>query len=237
MSTIRIHTTQNVSLEYEIASVGDRIVATLIDYTLYLTWFVLCAVALHGLTIRWDPAVITLLLLPTTFYFLACEAFLNGQTLGKKACHVRVMRLDGTAPGLGDYCLRWLLRPFEVLFLFGAPALLTILVNGKGQRLGDLAAGTTVISLRRRAGPPAAEMIPAGYRPVFVQAALLSDHDAALVRRLLYQGTQKENFTLLNETANKVKSLTGIATDLPDLPFLQTVLRDHAHLAASEAAS
>jgi hypothetical protein len=40
MSTIRIQTTQNVTLEYEIASVGERILASLIDYGLYFTWFV-----------------------------------------------------------------------------------------------------------------------------------------------------------------------------------------------------
>ena len=237
MSTIRVHTTQNVSLEYEIASVGDRIVATLIDYALYAVWFMLCAVVLVRLNTGWNPAVITLLLLPTTFYFLACETFFNGQTLGKKARHLRVMRLDGTAPGLGDYCLRWLLRPFEVLLFWGAPAVITVLVNGQGQRLGDLAAGTAVIRLRPRAapgGPLGPDAVPAGYRPVFAQAARLSDHDAALVRQLLRQGVQKSNFLLLNETATKVKALTSIETDLPDLPFLQTVLRDHAFLATQE---
>ena len=63
------------------------------------------------------------------------------------------MRLDGTRPGLGDYVLRWLLRPIEVIaFTSGVrQPCITILLNGKGQRLGDLAAGTTVVSLLRRA--------------------------------------------------------------------------------------
>jgi hypothetical protein len=40
---------------------------------------------------------------------------------------------------------------------------------------------------------------------------------------------------LLNEVANKVKSLTGIQTELPDEAFLRTILRDHAHLIATQS--
>ena len=70
-----------------------------------------------------------------------------------------------------------------------------------------------------------------GYQPVFAQAAALSDHDVALIRKLLFHGTKQGNYVLLNEVANKVKAITGIQTDLQDGPFLETVLRDHAHLA------
>ncbi|WP_035561636.1 RDD family protein [Hymenobacter sp. IS2118] len=240
MSTIRIQTTQNVSLEYEIASVGDRIVAAIIDYGLYITWFIAWSVLNRELNIAGDGQVGTfLILLPTVFYFLACEVFFNGQTLGKKARHLRVVRLDGSRARVGDYVLRWLLRPIEVVMTFGAGALITILLNGRGQRIGDLAAGTTVISLKKRptyGSPQAADLAGlAGYQPVFLQAAALSDQDVALVRKLLFQGTKQENYLLINELANKVKALTGIRTDLQDVPFLKTILRDHAHLAMGGA--
>ena len=237
MSTIRIQTTQNVTLEYEIASAGERVLAALIDYGLYVVWFIGWSLlnnaydlAPHG------RAGQVVMLLPTTFYMLACEVFFNGQSLGKKARHLRVVRLDGTRAGLGDYLLRWLLRPLEILMTVGVLAFITILLNGRGQRLGDIAAGTGVISLKTRAAarnPLAAEAaLVEGYQPVFIQAATLTDHDVALIRRLVYQGSRQGNYVLLNEVANKVKAVTGIRTDLPDLPFLQTVLRDHAHLVA-----
>ena len=236
MSTIRIQTTQNVTLEYEIASVGDRIVAALIDYGLYITWFIIWGVLNRELHLGGSGRVgVVLVVLPTTFYFLVCEVFFNGQTLGKKARHLRVVRLDGTRAGLGDYLLRWLLRPIEIIMTLGVGALVTILLNGRGQRLGDLAAGTAVISLKKRPdynSPMAAELATiAGYQPVFAQAAALSDHDVALIRKLLFHGTKQGNYVLLNEVANKVKAITGIQTDLQDGPFLKTVLRDHAHLA------
>jgi uncharacterized RDD family membrane protein YckC len=235
MSTIRIQTTQNVTLEYEIASAGDRILASLIDYGLYVVWFI--AWGLLNREYHLAPegrAGQVILLLPTTFYMLACEVFFNGQTLGKKARSLRVVRLDGTSPGLGDYLIRWLLRPVEIVMTSGVVALVAIMLNGRGQRLGDLAAGTAVISLKKRVdynSPLAGEavLIP-GYQPVFAEAAALTDHDIALIRKLLYHSNKQGNYLLLNDVANKVKTLTGIRTDLQDGPFLKTILRDHAHL-------
>ena len=237
MATIRVQTTQNVTLEYETASVGDRLLATLIDYALYFVWAIFCTVIGDRLkAAAGNVGFSMLVLLPTTFYVLLCEVAFNGQTLGKKARDLRVVRLDGTRPGLGDYLLRWLLRPLEIVFCLGGIAILTILLNGRGQRLGDMAAGTTVISLRRAADHQqalATELPPAGYQVVYAQVALLSDHDVALIRQLLYQSTKKENYLLLNDVANKVKSITGIYSELRDEVFLRTVLRDHAHLSAN----
>ena len=246
MATIRVQTTQNVTLEYETASLGERILAALIDYAILIAWaaaWVLLLSALGALgnnnsggSGRSETVVGIVLLaiigLPYVFYHLACEVFFNGQSLGKKARHIRVMRLDGTAPRFGNYLLRWLLRIIDS----GMIAVIAVAASSRGQRLGDMAAGTTVVSVRPRpaqATPLAADLAEvARYRVVFPQAAQLADHDVALVRQLLYQAQARGNYELLNETAAKVKALTHIATDLPDLPFLQTVLRDHAHLAA-----
>lgn len=245
MGTIRVHTTQNVTLEYEVASIGSRVVAALIDNLIMGAWFGAVAVLIgsivgsrggngSGVLSSW---VIGLLVVPPiVFYHLACEVFFNGQSLGKKARHIRVVRLDGTAPRFGDYVLRWLLRLIDTGIGSGLVAVITIAVNGKGQRLGDMAAGTTVIDLRPAATPlyqPGAAA-PAGYQPVFPQAADLSDHDVALLRQLLGRGLKQENYLVLNETATKIKQLLYLQSDLSDETFLRTILRDHAHLAATE---
>ena len=245
MASIRVHTAQNVTLEYEVASLGDRIVAAILDSVILWAWLIACVLVVFNVLKvdggRSDASnVVALALLallagvPYVFYNLICEVFFNGQSIGKKARDIRVMRLDGTAPRLGDYLLRWLLRIVDtgLPVVGGFVALITIVLNGKGQRLGDLAAGTTVVKLRRLA-PQSAELptLPEGYQVVFPQAALLADHDLALVRQLMQQAAMREDYVLLNEVANKVKALTGIQTNLPDDPFLKTVLRDHAHLA------
>lgn len=244
MSTIRVQTAQNVSLEYEIASLGDRIVATIIDSLVLGAWVVACSLlvvvplATSGRTASstsFGPLIILLLVLayvPLVFYNLVCEVFFNGQSIGKKSQNIRVIRLDGTVPGIGDYLLRWLLRIVD-LQLAGLVAIISISASQRGQRLGDMAAGTTVVKLRPLFQPAAAlaDFSPlAGYQVVFPQVTLLADHDVALVRQLVQQARARQNYELLNEVANKVKALTGIQTDLQDEPFLQTVLRDHAHL-------
>lgn len=247
MSSIRVHTAQNVTLEYEVASVGDRIVAAILDNIILWAWIVACALVVFNVlrvgggrsdigNVAGLVALGLLAGIPYVFYNLICEVFFNGQSIGKKARDIRVVRLDGTAPRLGDYMLRWLLRIVDTSLpvIGGFVALITILLNGKGQRLGDLAAGTTVIKLRRVAAQSAAlPVLPIDYQVVFPQAALLADHDLALVRQLMQRAAAREDYALLNEVANKVKALTGIQTTLPDDTFLKTVLRDHAHLAQS----
>lgn len=245
MSTIRIQTTQNVSLEYEVASVGDRIVAAIIDYLVLFAWIVACGLVMAlvgGTGSRLSTPFIVVLIIvagiPYVFYDLASEIFFNGQSIGKKARHIKVMRLNGTQPQLGDYLLRWLLRLVDMSLPLVGPlvAIITILVNGRGQRLGDMAAGTTVVSTRPRqaAGALAPIVTSPDYVVVFPQADQLADHDVATIRQLLQKGLEHDNFVLLNEVANKVKALTSIYTDLPDEAFLRTIIRDHAHLASMQ---
>ena len=73
------------------------------------------------------------------------ELFNHGQSLGKMAMKIRVVKKDGTSPSIGDFFMRWLLQIIDMGFSFiGA---LVILLTKNSQRLGDLAAGTMVIRL------------------------------------------------------------------------------------------
>lgn len=245
MPTIRVHTTQNVTIEYEAASLGSRIVAAILDNLLLIAWIgVIMGITfwILGDSLADSPVVIWVLGLvlgvPYVFYNLACEVLLNGQSMGKKAMNLRVVRLDGTAPRLGDYFLRWLLRIVDTSLPGLGPlvGIIVIAAGGKGQRLGDMAAGTTVISLKPRSGSLqqlTTPLMPEGYQPVFPQAADLTDYDAALLRQLLSRSLQHDNYVLLNETANKIKNLLHVESNLSDEVFLRTVLRDHTYLIAA----
>ena len=241
MSTIRIQTTQNVVLEYEAASVGDRMLAQLIDGIVMVLWAVGAGFLIDKVGSFTSQSVLQYLLIagPLLVYHPVCEIFFNGQSLGKQVRKIKVTRLDGTRPGPGDYLLRWLIGLVEIGMTLGALALVAALFNGRGQRLGDLAAGTAVVSLQPR-GPSVQTLtanvqVPAGYQPVFPQARHLSDHDAALIRRLFQQAAKQGDYLLLNELAMKVKSVTDIRTELHDEPFIRTILRDHAYFAAQES--
>src|SRR5690348_15436926 len=98
MQTINVRTTQNVSIQYPIASIGDRILAYLLD-TVILTAYTIAIVALFiniDMEIFW--IWIMMLLAPWLLYRLFFEIFMNGQTPGKRVLNIQVVRLDGTQP-------------------------------------------------------------------------------------------------------------------------------------------
>ena len=100
---------------------------------------------------------------------------------------LRVARLDGAQPTLGQYALRWLLRFVDVTLTSGVVAVVAVSATRRQQRLGDLAAGTTVVRVRRRVRLD--EVLypdpPRGYTPRFPDAAALTDADVRTLRAVL----------------------------------------------------
>lgn len=235
MQTVRITTAQNVEIEYAVASIGDRILAAFIDYGILLGYLI-------GAIILWSflpgggsnrVALLVVLYLPFFFYDLLCEIFLDGQSLGKKQMKIKVIKMDGSSPDIGSYLLRWLLRVVDISLSSGGVAMLTILLNGKGQRLGDIAAGTTVIKLKEDVGlqDTIFTRITDAYQPVFAQAAELNDQDMAIVKEVLNTGLEVESIEVGNNLEMKAKNVLEermrIKSDLPPRAFLSTVLRDY----------
>jgi uncharacterized RDD family membrane protein YckC len=233
MQTIRIQTAQNVFIEYLPASVGDRILATLIDGVVIWSYIIICVLLLGTIKMEMPWLYIALLGIPYLFYDLVSEIVLDGQTIGKKAMDIKVVKLDGTQPSIGSYLLRWLIRWVDMLFS-GAVAILAISVNGKGQRLGDMAAGTSVISLKRKVGLNETMLpnIQENYQPVYPQVTSLSDRDVAIIKEALYVHTQSEqpDPRLIETLATKVKNVLQVESSMPPMAFLHTILRDHAYL-------
>ena len=224
--SVTIRTSQNVSLAYEPASVGDRILAAMLDYLVIFGWALLVFGIPARLNLTPGTFYVFVGLFPIALYDLLSEWFLNGRSIGKIAMGIRVVMLDGSQPGLGAYLLRWLLRIVEsVAFLGGVVPIITVVVNGKGQRLGDIAAGTTVVKLK-----PAVSLddvlirpLPENYVLQFPDVRLLSDRDMSIVRQSLRQG----DGLVIERTADKIKQVTGIQSDLPDRVFLETVIGDY----------
>ncbi len=227
--SIAIRTSQNVVLEYEPASIGDRILSTLLDYLVFLGWVLLTLAVPAGLGMRLGTFYVVLALLPIVFYDLLCEYFLNGQSVGKLALGTRVVMLDGSQPGLGAYLLRWVLRIVEsVPFLWGIVPIITVAINGKGQRLGDIAAGTSVVKLK-----PAVSLTDVLHRPMpenyvvqFPDVRLLTDRDISVVRDVLQRGDGLAQL----RTADKIKEVTGTESTLGSRAFLETVLTDYVFI-------
>ena len=102
-----------------------------------------------------DLAIRGALFLVEWFYPVLFEVLWRGQTPGKRALGISVINDDLTPVTLGPSLVRNLLRVVDFLPVFYLAGLVTMLSNRRFQRLGDLAAGTLVISVRESAKPSA----------------------------------------------------------------------------------
>jgi uncharacterized RDD family membrane protein YckC len=241
MDSIKIATTQNVDLEYEAAGVGYRILATILDVIFMIIYAVIIMV-IFGVSVSnastfyeenaYLMATIFIILgLPVLLYHFLSETFMNGQSFGKKIIGIKVVKLDGTQPGIGSYLLRSLLRIIDMQSMTGLVALISVAVSEKSQRLGDMAAGTTVIKLGYKVSLRDTILYKPinDYKIVFDQVALLTDKDVAIIKEILEHSIankKPENITIL---AGKVKTKMGVVTSFNDEQFLKTVLLDYSH--------
>lgn len=235
-----VSTAQHVALGFDVAGLGDRVLATLIDYAVLsaygLGWLLLVGAAGDGgLDGPWAISLLTVGLLPTFVYFPLFELVFDGQTIGKRARGLRVMRTDGTAPTLGALLLRWLLRPIDLWATSGFAAVVTVLYTGTGQRLGDLAAGTTVVERRARTSLEDTLFtdLPDDYAPTFPGAQDLDRDTIDTARRVLRRLSQHNGAApgtvraLAARTQEALLERLDATTDLPPAPFLKTLLRDY----------
>lgn len=118
MKRLQINTTQNVNINFEMANVGQRLLAFITDNVIKFAYIYFLIQFLSFTLFRevinddyWSvKAIDVLLFLPITFYSLYSEILLNGQTIGKKLLKIRVINVDGYKPSLTDYVIRWFLR-------------------------------------------------------------------------------------------------------------------------------
>jgi uncharacterized RDD family membrane protein YckC len=235
MQTISVRTTQNVFIHYPLASIGDRLLAHLID-RLFLILYSFAVVALF-IRIELDIWWVWLICLafPWFFYSLLFEIFMNGQTPGKRFMKIQVVRMDGTPATVGDYLLRWLFAAVDIYMLSGAIGIIAIAVGGKGQRIGDIVAGTTVVKLIQQKEITAADVFVTTedtYTPTFAQVTQLNEKDIELIQRALAANRNQGNLQPVILVTEKIKSLLGIQTDLPPVQFLYTIVKDFHHLTA-----
>jgi uncharacterized RDD family membrane protein YckC len=237
MDNIRIHTTQNVDIEYELASIGDRILATLLDYLFFIAYFLI--IILIASFTSWklfgSIAIVSIISLPILFYDLVCEVFFQGKSFGKMIMKIKVVMLDGTQANFGAYLLRWLLRIIDMRLFGGAVALIAILINGKGQRVGDMAAGTTVIKMKQKVKltDTIYNKLTPVYSLVFPEVSRLSDNDIAIIKEVMQVCISSDNFEAIDKLVLKTKETMGITTNLPHTQFLSAVIQDYNYLGAS----
>ncbi len=234
MNNFNIETAQNISINQNVAHVTTRIGSYIIDglfigsYTFLVIFFMGKLNLMSGLA---SMSFYLLISLPVFFYSLLFETLMNGQTPGKYFNKIRVVKIDGSKPTFGSFLIRWLLRIVDLSLASGSVAVLTILLNGKGQRLGDLAANTTVISekIKVTLKDTIASDIVEDYIPTYSQATLLTDSDMNSIRKIFKEAVKSNNHKVILILNSKIIDITGIKTQQKPVDFIDTIIKDYCY--------
>lgn len=153
-----LSTPEHVNLRLEIANVGSRGLALMIDLAIrYGVFWVLYMIlvmsarypvfeALSGIGLKGFALLFILVVFVSEwFYFTVFEWIWNGQTPGKRLLHLRVIKIDGSPVGWLEVVLRNFTRPIDTTGPMALVGLAFIFFQSRSQRPGDLAARTLVI--------------------------------------------------------------------------------------------
>lgn len=156
--TLDIQTPENVAFGYQVAGIGSRFLATLLDTLIIILLQVAVLVAfllilrafnitlLEGGLASWIYAVLGLVAFIFYWgYYIFFEMLWNGQTPGKRWTGLRVIRADGTPITLSESLIRNLARIVDMLPAAYGVGIITMFIDRRSRRLGDLAAGTLVV--------------------------------------------------------------------------------------------
>lgn len=242
MQKITVPTAFNIELEFESADFLNRFLAWILDMLVIIAYLILAYSCLANYYASegfgrsfFDnlSAWQTIIFAPALVYHVALEAIMNGQTLGKKICKIKVVSETGARPALYQLLIRWLTRCVDFTFTSYLCALIVSSASKKGQRLGDIAAGTMVIKSKLQGDLylTVFEETAETYRPRYMQALQLSDRDmntikSALVKHYARQAPQ-QRIDLIAET---IRNALNIHEYQENVSFLETLLKDYNHL-------
>jgi uncharacterized RDD family membrane protein YckC len=239
MSQISINTTQNVKINFAAASIGDRILSFLTDLLIQIAYLVVILYALSLLKINviienWDTwsklAIMILFFAPVMFYTIVQESIFEGQTFGKRLLKIKVIKIDGYQASFGDYLIRWLFRLIDILSNSGIIGLISIVSTKSSQRLGDITAGTAVISLKNKItiNNTILENIDNEYVPTYPAVIKLSDNDVRIIKENLQFAIKNYDYDIIDKLKLKVETVTGIKNQSGNnKDFLKVILKDY----------
>ena len=197
---ISIETPEHIEFTFELAGLGTRFLAVLIDHL--LQGLVLSVLAIAGVAfevsaqLAWTQAtawvvgaLVLLAFLIIWGYFVFFEASSNGQTPGKRIAGIRVVHDDGTPITFFDAVIRNLVRFVDSLPVYYTIGLVSLFVSPQNKRLGDYAAGTIVVKER---ATPIPEMTTTPPEEAYAPSPRSSPQLAAALRNVIGRLTPEE---------------------------------------------
>jgi len=168
--------------------------------------------------------------LPYVFYTITFECLMDGQTLGKRIVKIKVVKIDGYQASFGDYVMRWIMRLIDIWTNMGVVGLVAMVVSEKTQRLGDMTAGTAVITLKNKVtiNSTILEEIGDEYVPVYPLVIKLSDNDMRIIKETFNSAVAKGDSEMITKLKNKIETVTGIKNQSGNnKDFIRTILKDY----------
>lgn len=185
-----------VVLDVQIAHLPVRALSALIDVTVVLIGYII-GVVLWAMTLtQFDSALSAAILIIFTIvtilgYPIAFETATRGRSLGKMALGLRVVSDDGGPERFRQAVFRSLAGLVEIWGLSGGPAVICSLISPTGKRIGDIFAGTIVISERApRLTPPPMMPPQLAWWASSLQLSGLGVDKADLARQFLSRASQ-----------------------------------------------
>lgn len=241
--SIEITTTQNVTIEYELAKLRERAVAWLLDTLIVAIGYMILVQLVRLIfnnevldSIGWGMVVGILPFVTFFAYHTLMEIFNTGQSVGKMVMSIKVVRLDGKDPEWSDVLLRAVLQLIDSIFSFGVIGALLIKTTAKGQRLGDMAANTTLIKIQGYPYQYRLQDILSistlhNYEPVYPQVRHLSERDMIYIKSALSRFQKYPNRAhndIIEDLVTELMPILQIEQRPLNRPeFLRTLLRDY----------
>lgn len=233
-NSIFIDTSQNVSIEYELAGLGSRVAADLIDLAIKFGYYIFSYVVIFAFAyMRSYPLMIVaafLLFIPLIFYSLIFETFMQGQTIGKKVLKIKVVKLDGQQASFSSYLVRWLFIFVDFFPVFPIIGLLCVAMSKRQQRVGDMIAQTTVIKLSDGVSlrDTLYERLAVNHEISYPEVSLLSEEDIIVIKKVLNTPEYLDNYDMVYTLTNKIQSKMNVTRREPfPQEFLQAVVKDY----------
>ncbi len=237
MPEISINTTQNVNINFTVANIGQRFAAYTADlimkitYILTINWAIISRLGLGDFTMdNWSVmSVYIIFYLPVTFYSLVQESLMEGQTIGKKLLSIKVVKIDGYQATFMDYLIRWVFRLIDIVGSMCAAGTIAMIVSKIHQRLGDIAAGTAVISLKNNINisHTILEKISENYQPTYPQVIKFSDNDIRIIKETFISARQNNDAETIYKLIRKIEEVGGIKQEGHEHKFISTIIRDY----------
>lgn len=249
MSQIAINTSQNVNINFNIASVGERMLAFIIDLLIKVAYIVITfyiffsffdlGYLLNGLDQWSQMAIYIAITFPVYIYPVVLESLMEGQTPGKKVMKIRVVKIDGYQASFGDYLIRWVFRIIDTSFA-GVIGLVSMIISKNNQRLGDITSGTAVISLKNsiNISHTILENIQENYIPSFPQVIALSDNDMRIIKDNYTKALRVDDRQIISKLSDKIKNILKLEIDpvkMTERQFINIVIKDYNYYTGKDS--